>query len=96
MSRSLPSGMSNVDAGYLSLISTHMSAYTELLGHHLWSTLDLLATIPTSEHVDSEEGDDLDPCLDFSGLHDPRSMQHFMSVCDYYSFDGSNDYSFDD
>jgi hypothetical protein len=43
-----------------------MSAYTELPGHHLCSTLYLLATTPTLEHMDFEEGDDLDPSLGFS------------------------------
>eukprot|EP00267_Zea_mays_P043203 XP_020395269.1 uncharacterized protein LOC109940245 [Zea mays] len=95
-SRSLPFGMSNVAAGYPSSVSTHMSAYTELPGHHLQSTLDLLATTPTSEHVDSEVGDDLDPGLDFFGLCDLGSMRHFLSACDYYLSDDSNDYSSDD
>jgi hypothetical protein len=72
-----------------------MSAYTELLGHHLRSTLDLLATTPTSERVDYEEEDDMDPGLDFSGLHDPDSMRHILSACDYYLSDDSNDYSSD-
>jgi hypothetical protein len=94
-SGSLPLGMSNVVAGYPSLVSTHMSAYTELPGHHMQSTLDLLATTPTSEHVDSK-GDDLDPGLDFSRLYDLMAMRHFMSVCDYYLSDNSNDYISDD
>jgi hypothetical protein len=64
--------------------------------HHLQSTLDLLATTPTSEGVDSEEEDDMDPGLDFSRLHDPDSMWHFLSSCDYYLSDGSNNYNFDD
>lgn len=46
--------------------------------------------------MDSEEEDDMDPGLDFSRLHDPDSMRHFLSVCDYYLSDGSNDYNFDD
>jgi hypothetical protein len=96
MSHSFPFRMSNVATGYSSSIGTHVSAYIELLGHHLWSTLDLLATTPTSEHGDSEEEDDMDPDLDFFGLCDPDSMWHFLSVCDYYLFDVSNDYNFDD
>jgi hypothetical protein len=62
----------------------------------MWSTLDLLATSPTSEHVGSEAEDDLDIGLDFSGLHNPRAMQHFLSMCDYYISNGSNDYVSDD
>lgn len=73
-----------------------MSAYTELPGHHLRSTLDLLETNPTLEHADLEEGDDLDPDQDFSGLHDPRSLRHILSTCEYYLYNGSNDYNSDD
>jgi hypothetical protein len=51
---------------------------------------------PTSKHMDSEEGDDLDPSLDFSRLRDPRSMRHFLSAYDYFLSDGSNDYNSDD
>jgi hypothetical protein len=82
--------------GYPSSISTYTSTYTELLGHHMWSTLDLLATSPTSEHVGSKAEDDLDPGLDFSRLYDPGAMQHFLSVCDCYLSDGSNNYISDD
>lgn len=66
--------------------------YEELPGHHLRSTLDLLATSPNLEYVGSEVGDDLSPGLEFSGLHDPRAMRHFLFACDYYLSDGSNDY----
>lgn len=54
---------------------------------------DIAASYPTltSEHVDSEEGDDLDLGLDFSGLCDPKLMRHFLYVCDYFISDDSND-----
>jgi hypothetical protein len=58
--------------------------------------MDLLTTPPTSEPTGFEEGDDLDAGLDFSGLHDPGAMHHFLSACDYYLSDGSSDYSSDD
>jgi hypothetical protein len=46
---------------------------------------------------DSGSGrDDMDPDLDFYRLCDPDSMWHFLSVCDYYLFDVSNDYNSDD
>jgi hypothetical protein len=96
MSRSFPFGMRNVVACYSSSVSTHMSAYTEHLGHHLRSTLDLLTNTSTSKRVDFEEEDDMDPGLDFSGLRDPDSMRHFLSSCDYYLSDGSNDYNSND
>ena len=81
--------------GYPTSVSTYTSTYIELPGHHLWSTLDLLATSPTSKHVGSDAEDGLDPGLDFSRLHDPEAMQH-LSRCDYYLFDESNDYNSDD
>jgi hypothetical protein len=82
--------------GYPSLVSTNTSTYVELPGHHLWSTLDLLATSSTSEHVGSEAEDDLDPGLDFSGLHDLGAMRHFLFSCYYYLSNRSNDYISDD
>jgi hypothetical protein len=38
----------------------------------------------------------MDDGWDFFGLHDPISMRHFLSTCDYYLSDGSNDYNSDD
>jgi hypothetical protein len=38
-----------------------MSAYEELLGHHLRFTLDLIASTPTSEYLDSTETPDAEP-----------------------------------
>jgi hypothetical protein len=46
--------------------------------------------------VDFEEEDDMDPGLDFSWLHKPDSMRHFLSTSGYYLSNGSNDYSSDD
>lgn len=88
--------MSDVTASYPSSVSTRLSAYNELPRHHMQSTPDMLATTPTSEHADSREEDDIDHGLDFFGIHDPRAMRHFLSACDYYLFDGSNNYSSDD
>jgi hypothetical protein len=45
--------------------------------------------------VGSEAEDVLNPGLDFFGLRDPEAMQHFLSVCDYYLFDVSNDKGYD-
>jgi hypothetical protein len=57
----------------------------------------MYAELPeTSEYVDSEEEDDLGLGLDFSGLHDPEAMWHFLSTCNHFLSDGSNDYSSDD
>ena len=49
-----------------------------------------------SRYLDSKEEDGLGPSLDFSGLHDPEAMWHFLSVCDNLLFDGFNDYSSND
>jgi hypothetical protein len=46
--------------------------------------------------VDFEEEDDMYPSLDFFGLHDPVSMWHFLSACDYYLSNCSNNYNSND
>jgi hypothetical protein len=48
-------GLDSVVRAYTSSVSTSMSAYEELLGHHLRSTLDLVAFTPASEYLDSTE-----------------------------------------
>jgi hypothetical protein len=70
--------------------------YEELPGHHLRSALDLLATSPNLEYVGFEAEDDFGPSLDFSGLCDLGTMRHFLSTCDNYLSDGSDDYNSDD
>jgi hypothetical protein len=40
---------------YAFSISTSMSAYKELPGHHLRSTLDLITSTPASKYLDSTE-----------------------------------------
>lgn len=51
---------------------------------------------PILEHVGYEAEDDLDLSLDFSRLHDPRAMRQFLTTCDYYISEGSNDYNSND
>jgi hypothetical protein len=70
--------------------SASQSCSVIICGRHL------LATSQNSEYVGSEANDDLGPGLDFSGLRDPGAMRHFLSACDYYLSDSSNDYSSDD
>jgi hypothetical protein len=48
-------GLDSVARAYASSISTSMSAYKELPGHHLCSTIDLVAFTPASEYLDSTE-----------------------------------------
>jgi hypothetical protein len=50
-----PYGLDTVARAYASSISTSMSAYEELPRHHLRSTLDLIASTPASEYLDSTE-----------------------------------------
>jgi hypothetical protein len=55
-----PFGLDSAARAYASSISTSMSAYEELLGHHLRSTLDLVASTLASEDLDSTETPDTD------------------------------------
>ena len=48
----------NVALAYSFLVGTSLSAYMELPGHHLWSTLDLIGTTLASTYVDSSEDSD--------------------------------------
>jgi hypothetical protein len=48
-------GLNTAAQGYAFSISTNMGAYEELPGHHLRSTLDLVASTPASEYLDSME-----------------------------------------
>jgi hypothetical protein len=67
-------------------------AYPDLPGYHMWSTWNLLTVASTSGPAGSEEEDDPDFGLDFSGLRDPSAMRDFMFACDHclsgYSDDG--------
>jgi hypothetical protein len=54
-SLAFPYGLDSVAWAYASSVSTSMSAYEELPGHHLRSTLDLVASTPAFEYLDSTE-----------------------------------------
>jgi hypothetical protein len=54
-SSAFPFGLDSVARAYASSISSSMSAYKELPGHHLCSTLDLIASTRASEYLDSTE-----------------------------------------
>jgi hypothetical protein len=51
----LPYGLNTTARAYASSISTSMSTYEELPRHHLHSALDLVASRPASEYLDSTE-----------------------------------------
>jgi len=69
-----PYGLNNAATAYTSSVSTNLTAYTELPGHHLCSTVDLLTTTPASTYADSSEDSDAWAGADFSGLRDPGSI----------------------
>jgi hypothetical protein len=78
-------------------VSAFIKAYPNLLGYHMWSTLDRLTAVSTYGPPGSEEEDEPDSGWDFSGLDNPSSMRDFMTACDYCLSDCSDDgHSLDD
>jgi hypothetical protein len=61
-----------------------MSAYEELPGHHLHSTLDLVASTPAFEYLDSTETPDAEPCATTSRHYDPRDRRPHTHLLYYY------------
>jgi hypothetical protein len=72
-----------------------MSAYEELPRHHLRSTLDLIASSPASEYLDSTETLDTELCATAFRHHDPRDARPHMHPL-YYYFGAPNSDSADD
>jgi hypothetical protein len=78
-------------------VSAFVKAYPNLLGYHMWSTWDRLTAVSTYGPLGSEEEDEPDSGWDFSGLSNPSAMRDFMTACDYYLSDCSDDgHSLDD
>jgi hypothetical protein len=78
-------------------VSAFINAYPNLPGCHMWSTWDRLTTVSTYGPPGSEEDDEPDSGWDFFGLGNPRAMRDFMTACDYYLSDCSDDgHSLDD
>jgi hypothetical protein len=71
-SPAFPFGLDSVARAYASSVNTCMSAYEELPGHHLRSTLDLVASTPASEYLDSTETPDTEPRATAFQHHDLR------------------------
>jgi hypothetical protein len=67
-----PFGLDLVARAYASSVSTSMSAYDELPGHHLRSTLDLVASTSASEYLDSTETLKTEPRVTASRRYNPR------------------------
>jgi hypothetical protein len=78
-------------------VSAFIKAYPNLPGYHMWSTWDRLTVVSTYGPPGSEEEDEPDSGWDFSGLGNPSVMRDFMTACDYYLSDCSDDgHSLDD
>jgi hypothetical protein len=73
------------------LVSTSIKAYPNLPGYHMWSTWGRLTTVSTYGPPGSEEKDEPDSGWDFSGLGNPSAMRDFMTACDYFLSDCSDD-----
>jgi hypothetical protein len=83
-SSAFPFGLDSVARAYASSVSTSMSAYEELPGHHLRSTLDLIASTPASEYLDSTETSETGPHATTSRRYDPRDRRPHMHPSYYY------------
>ena len=80
----LPYGLKNAAASYASSISTLFTAYADLLGHHLRSTLDLIATPLVSSYPEEvTSGEDAWADADFSGLGDRETFMRLLKVRNY-------------
>jgi hypothetical protein len=78
-----PSNPASVDA--------FIKAYPNLPGYHRWSTWYRLTAVSTYGPPGSEEDDEPDSGWGFSGLGNSSAMRDFMTACDYYLFDCSDD-----
>jgi hypothetical protein len=90
-----PYGLDPIARAYASFISTSMSAYEELPGHHLRSTLDLVVSTPASEYLDSTETPDTElraTAFHRYNLRDARPHMHLS----YYYFGTPDSDSADD
>jgi hypothetical protein len=90
-----PFGLDPVARAYASSVSTSMSAYEELPRHHLRSTLDLVASTPASEYLDSTETLDTELRATASRHHNPRDARPHMHPL-YYYFSAPDSDSADD
>jgi len=91
-----PFRMRTPAATYTPSVSTNMSAYEDLPGHHLISIWNLIASTPDDSYPNSvDEGNVFvreAPKWDYSGLRDCEAFQSFQAVIDYcltYSDDSS-------
>jgi hypothetical protein len=83
-SSAFPFRLDSVARTYASSVNTGMSAYEELPEHHLRSTLDLVASTPASEYLDSTETLDTELRATTFQHHDPRDARPHMHPLYYY------------
>ena len=85
--------------GRASSVSTDLSAYMELPGHHLRSALDLVASAPTTEYLDSAEDKVSVDGANATCRHDQEGANPFLAAYYYYYFEvpdlGSGDDCYD-
>ena len=93
----LPFRFRSTVATYASSASTSLSAYTDLLGHHLRSALDLITTPPVSSYPeDPTSGEDEWAGADFSGCGDPKTFMRFLEDSNYcLGYSDSDDGGYD-
>jgi len=93
----LPFGLSSTAATYASSASTSLSAYADLLGHHLRSTLDLITTPPVSSYPeDPTSGDDEWAGANFFGCGDLETFMRFLEASNYcLGYSNSDDGGYD-
>lgn len=71
---------------HASSVSTNLSAYNELPGHHLTSIRDLIASTPDDSYLESAEESGYgqeDPGWDYTGLADHEAFTSFEVAADY-------------
>jgi hypothetical protein len=78
-------------------VSAFIKACPNLPGYHMWSTWDRLPAVSTYGPPGSKEEDEPDSGWDLFRLGNPSAMRDFMTACDYYLSDCSDDgHSLDD
>lgn len=80
---SFPCRLDNVAKIYASSVSTSLSAYEDLLGNHLYSVLDLVASSPVSEYLDSSKSPGPEPR---TYTAQPRCLEDERHPWDLYYF----------
>ena len=84
-----PYGMRSSATVYASSVSTNMSAYEDLPGHHLLSIRNLIASTPDSSYPDSSDGESIpvqgrmNSKWDYSGVRDLEAFLSFQAATDY-------------